>query len=164
MNSHDLLLPAQSFHPLLQQGFTARQIDRHLQEIGVDQLHAAFLRSLLDLLDPLRLEVHNGDHIIDFGKRELVIGIVAHSIQMVQIGVGAINTFLGKSGQPPATGRMEVGHNKGFLGAHSGGRLPPSATQRHAATALPASPPKNSLRLTGIAEDFSLIGLIPSLL
>ena len=71
--------------PLLQQGFAARQIDGHLQEIGVDQLHPAFLRPLLDLLDPLRLEVHNGDHIIDFRKSELVIGIVADSIQMVQI-------------------------------------------------------------------------------
>src|SRR5208337_1217126 len=43
VNSHYLLLPAQSFHALLKESFTARETDRHLQEISVEQLHPAFL-------------------------------------------------------------------------------------------------------------------------
>ena len=133
MNPHDLLLPAQAFHAFFQQRFAARQANGHLQKISVHQLHTALFRSLLDLLDPLRLEVHDGDNIIHLRKSKLVIGIVTDSIQVAQIVVGAIHPFLGEVGQPTATGGMEVGNNKGFLGGVFGRRqLPASIAERHA--------------------------------
>ena len=111
--AHDLLLPAQPLDAHLGQGLAAGEIDRRLQEEGVDQFDAAFLDPLLELLEPLGQEVRDGNHVVALGHDEAVVGIVADPVEMVQVGIGAVIPLDGPVCQPTAACRMEVRHDEG---------------------------------------------------
>src|SRR5271169_3471056 len=111
-NPKDLSLPAQSLDAQPDQRLAAGEIDRGFQKEAVDQLDAAPPQGAADFVHAPRLEIHDGDEIVDFRKYNGISWVVANAVQMVQVAVGAINAFFGKIGQPPATSRMEFGNDE----------------------------------------------------
>jgi len=110
----DRLLPAQTFHAHLDEGFAAREVDRRFEKERVDQLHAALANPLLELRHPVRVEIEDGDHRVAFRQRESVVRVVPHAVEVVEVAVGAVVALGGPVRKPAAACRMEVGDDEDF--------------------------------------------------
>ena len=106
------LLPAEAFHAEPDERLTTGQVDGRLQEKRIDQLEPSFLNALPDLVNPFRMEVHDGDQVVDFRENESVIGVVTHAIQMIQIAVRAEHALFREGRQPSAACRVKIRHHE----------------------------------------------------
>ena len=105
----DLPVPAKTQDAHANKGFAAGKIDGGLEEHGVDEFDALLANALFELRNALRTEIHDGDDVVNLRQYEGVMRVLGDPVEMRQVAVGAVDALARKSGEPPATGGMEVG-------------------------------------------------------